>query len=238
MTSPPRRFTLKSIPLGQLVVLGVLLLLFVLGAGPGYLKGRWAWQSSPPVAALKSMQQIPRLGLTLPGWETTSQEQANLAGQTWSAQTLVAQAESGIEPGTSLILLVHPQLDQKDKPQVEWTNIQGHFRWTEDQIARLSLPLPQGPAPLRARLLRGWTEENTYGLLEWYALPGSGTPYPRDWFWRDRQAQFKGDRTPWMAVVLMQPMEPLGQVEEVRDNLTAAAAQVQAAIDQVFILPS
>ncbi len=235
MTSPAPR---KSIPIGQLVVLGVMLLIFVLGAAPGYLKGSWAWQSAPPVAALKQMQQIPRLGLDLPGWETIKQEQAQIAGQTWSAQTIVAQADSGVEPGTNLLVLVHPQLDPKDKPKVEWTNIQGHFRWTEDQISRITLAAPQGNAKLKARLLRGWTQENTYGLLEWYALPNQGTPKPGDWFWRDRKAQLQGDRTPWMAVMVMQPMEPLGDIDELRDNFTTVAPQVQAAIDQVFTVAS
>ncbi len=232
----------RSIPIGQLVILGVMLAIFLMGAAPGYLKGSWAWQSAPPVAALKQMQQIPRLGLNLPGWETANQEQVQIAGQTWSAQTIVATADSpqtnGIKPGTELLVLVHPQLDPNDKPKVEWTNLQGHFRWTEDQISRLNLTPPQSKTPIKARLLRGWSQASTYGLLEWYALPDSGTPNPGDWFWRDRRAQLQGDRTPWMAVMLMQPMEPLGEVEEVSESLTAVAAQVQDAIEQVFTVAS
>ena len=228
----------RSIPIGQLVILGVMLAIFLVGAAPGYLKGSWAWQSAPPVAALKQMQQIPRLGLDLPGWETVGQEQAQIAGQTWSAQTVVAKADSGVETGTELLVLVHPQLDPKDMPKVEWTNLQGHFRWTEDQISRVSLTTPQSKAQVKTRFLRGWTQESTYGLMEWYALPGSGTPKPGDWFWRDRRAQLKGDRTPWMAVMVMQPMEPLGEVEEVRESLSVAAGQVQDAIEQVFTVAS
>ena len=230
MTSPSRR----SIPLSQIVILGVLLAIFILGAAPGYLKGSWAWQTAPEVASLKQMRQIPRLGLQLPGWETVSQEKAQIAGQTWSAQTVVAQADSGVEQGTELLVLVHPQLDPRDKPKVEWTNIQGHFRWTEDQVSQVNLASAAPGTHLKARLLRGWTQDSTYGLLEWYALPNQGTPKPGDWFWRDRKAQLKGERTPWMAVMVMQPMEPLGPIEDVRESLTTAAAQVQTAIDQVF----
>lgn len=228
----------RSIPIGPLVILGVMLAIFLMGAAPGYLKGSWAWQSAPTVVALKQMQQIPRLGLNLPGWETISQEKAQIAGQTWSAQTVVAQPDSGVLPGTELLVLVHPQLDPKDMPKVEWTNLQGHFRWTEDQISHLSLTTPQSKTPLKAKLLRGWSQDSTYGLMEWYALPNRGTPKPGDWFWQDRRAQLKGDRTPWMAVMLMHPMEPLGEVEEVRESLSIAAVQVQEAIEQVFTVAS
>ncbi|NJN29315.1 MAG: cyanoexosortase B system-associated protein [Synechococcales cyanobacterium RM1_1_8] len=222
--------------------------MFIFGAAPGYLQGKWAWQTSPDVAALKRLQQIPRLGLTIPGWETKDQQKIELAGETWSLQTIVAQEGSGVAPGSPLVLLVRPQLESQDKPKVEWTNVQSSFRWTEDELRQVEIPSPEAATAgrsqpnrsLRARFLRAWTPTSTEGLLEWYAWPGGGSPKPGDWFWRDRKAQLKGDRAPWVAVVLRSPIEaaPLAPLEPAWETLAAAAPRVQGAIADLFNPPA
>jgi cyanoexosortase B-associated protein len=223
----------KFLSLGQFVVIVLLAVVFCWAALPGYVNGgQWPWKQLPPVVSLKQMQQIPRLGIPLAHWQTVAQAQLEISGQTWSRQTLVAKEGAGVPVGTQATLLVHPQLAPLDRPKSEWNSLQRYFGWTEDELRRLALPVAGLGQPVQARFLRAWApaQGHTTALLQWYAWPDGGSDRPGDWFWRDRQAQLQDQRSPWIAVSLMLPLEPLGPLAPQQDNATALGQAVHQAL--------
>lgn len=227
----------NAFPLGPVVVIALLVVLLLGSALPGYLNGgQWAWKQMPVLTSLKQMQQVPRLGVPLPHWETLEQDGIDILGQAWSRQVLVAKPGSGVAPGTQATLLVHPQLDAKDRPKSEWNSLQRYFGWSEDEGRSVPLSLPGQEKPAEARLVRAWVAERglTTAVLQWYAWPDGGSARPSHWFWRDRRAQLQNQRTPWMAVTLLLPMEPLGDLEPHRETMVALGESVQAQLIQLW----
>lgn len=207
---------------------GVILLGLLASSLPGYLRGgQWSWQQQPAVTELGTLRKIRETGLAVVGWPSKDQATFKLGGHKWSKQLLV-QAGSGAagqEPGTAL-LFVRAQHDNKTQPEVEWADFKGLNRWTEDE--ERSVMIRPG---VKARLIRGWTRDRTEAVLQWYAWPGGGSPTPIDWFVGDRQAQVKGDRLPWIAVSILLPMEPLGDLAKVEEQAKALGGAVQTAIE-------
>lgn len=207
--------------------------LVVVGTTSGYLQGRWSWQSVPSVPTQKQLQKLRGSGLTLPGWQTLEQQVVQLGDGKWSVQVL-QRGEA------SAVLMLLPQMDKNAKPQVEWTDINGAYQWQTDSFGRLKFtvtePTTGAEAAVTARIFRGWTQQQTYAVVQWYAWPTGGHPEVSHWFWADRAAQVRGDfgapaaarRQGWVAVNLLLPMEPLADLEPSKASAQALAEQVQA----------
>ncbi|MBW4613936.1 MAG: cyanoexosortase B system-associated protein [Desmonostoc vinosum HA7617-LM4] len=205
----------------ELAALVLLLLLLVIGAVPGYLTGQWQWKQPPPVTSLKELKQIRKTGLTLPGWQTTEQAQQQIGERKWSLQVI-----KKVDSESQAILLLLPQNGPMDQPEVEWTEINGwgRSRWGKWDIAqsrsaefivKQSLGAKSNAeTKVDARFFRASTKNQTFAVLQWYAMPNGGNTSPFNWFLSDQLAQWRKQRTPWVAVSIVIPIEPLGQVEK------------------------
>lgn len=223
---------LKQLQFPKVVVLLLLLVLLGIGAVPGYLTGRWSWVSPLPVTSLDRIKQLRQTGLTLPGWETLEQQQQTIGGRKWSAQVIKQEGKQ-----TQAILLLLPQNGPRDQPQVEWTDINGARRWKTDQnrSAHFTVKPPPGlkstaPAKVEAQFFRGWNNQQTFAVLQWYAWSRGGHPAPSRWFWLDQLAQWRYTRVPWVAVSILILTEPLSQVETSWSIAQSLGQTVQAAL--------
>ncbi|MFK0735310.1 MAG: cyanoexosortase B system-associated protein [Gloeotrichia echinulata GP01] len=213
----------------QVVVLLLLLLLLGMGGVPGYLTGNWQWKQPPNVTSLKELRQIYQTGLTLPGWQTIQQGVQQIGGHKWSLQVI---KQEGSE--TQAILLFLPQTTSKDQPEVEWSEIKGwgKSRWQKWEIAQhrsaeFTVKQPM-EAKVEASFFRASTEQDTFAVLQWYAWPNGGDSSPLRWFLTDQLAQWRQQRTAWVAVSILLPMEPLGQVEKTWPLVKSLGETVQA----------
>ncbi|MEH2459295.1 cyanoexosortase B system-associated protein [Nostoc sp.] len=210
----------KQNQLSQVAALLLLLLLLAIGGVPGYLTGHWQWKQPPPVTTLNELKQIRKTGLTLPGWQTIEQAEQQIGEHKWSLQVIKKEGS----PSQAILLLL-PQNGPMDQPEVEWTEVNGwgRSRWGKWDVAqsRSAEFTIKPPAKLtsnvetkvEARFFRASTPQQTFAVLQWYAMPDGGNPSPFHWFLADQLAQWHKQRTPWVAVSILIPMEPLGQVE-------------------------
>jgi cyanoexosortase B-associated protein len=224
------------------VALLLLLLLLALGAVPGYLTGRWQWQQPLPVTNLKQLKQIRQTGLTLPGWQTIEQAEQQIGEHKWSSQLLQKQGAN-----TQAVLLLLPQNGPKNQPQVEWTDINswGRLRWGQWNLAQnrsveFTVKQPQENAlttetKVKATFFRAATKEQTFAVLQWYAWRNGGDSSPLQWLLADQVAQLHKQRAAWVAVSILMPMEPLGQIETVWSEVKSVGETVQAALMVSFL---
>ncbi len=222
----------------QVVVLLLLLLLLGMGGVPGYLTGHWQWKQLPNITNIEQLRQIHQTGLTLPGWQTIEQRKEEIGGHKWSRQLLEAINPGGAKTQVTLLLL--PQYNPKDQPEVEWSEINswGRSRWQKWDIAQyrsasFTVKQPQkldshSEVKVKARFFRASTQQDTFAVLQWYALPNGGDSSPFSWFVADQWAQWRQQRTPWVAVTILVPIEPLGQVEKSWSLVKSVGETVQA----------
>ncbi|OLP17801.1 cyanoexosortase B system-associated protein [Leptolyngbya sp. 'hensonii'] len=231
MMSLPKR--LQNLPLSRSVILLLLVLLVGIGAVPGYLGGKWPWQRVPQVTALKELQNLRKQGLTLVGWPTLNYQVIKLGGHKWILQEVGIPASAkrpGLE-GDKIDLLLLPQEGTVSQPQVEWTDIIGSQRWETDSLKKSSFSLAaSSDKQVEFRFLRAWNDRQTYALSQWYAWPGGGSPSPSQWFWTDQAAQLRGVRLPWVAVSILIPIEPLGNIDQVLPTAQSLGQAVQSAL--------
>lgn len=216
---------LKERSFSQIVVIILLLLLLVMGAVPGYLKGRWDWQGPAKITNMKQLRQISKAGLTLPGWQTLQQKQEQIGGHKWSYQIIQQQSSKN-----QAILLLFPQKDHKDLPEVEWTEINSWGQWNVAQNRDAEFTVKQPPTKVKAQFFRASTKQKTFAVLQWYAWSRGGNPSPLSWFWADQLAQWRKHRLPWVAVSILIPMEPFGQVETNWRQAQSLGETVQATL--------
>jgi cyanoexosortase B-associated protein len=221
----------------QIVVLLSLVLLLCVGGVPGYLTGQWQWKQPPPVTSLKELRQIRKTGLTLPGWQTVEQAQQQVGERNWSLQLIKKDGSQN-----QAILLLLPQNGSKDQPEVEWSEINGwgKSRWGKWDIAQyrpaeFTVKQPPGSkintnTKVEARYFRASTQQDTFAVLQWYALPNGGNPSPVHWFLADQWAQWGKHRIPWVGVSILIPIEPLGQVEAAWSLAQSLGETVQVAL--------
>lgn len=226
----------------QVVVLILLLILLLVGAVPGYLTGKWQWQQPPPVRQLTELKSIRNQGLDLPGWTTIKQSESQIGAHKWSLQILQP-------PDSSLqaVLLLLPQNGPRDQPEVEWTDISGwaklqwnkwdiaQYRQAEFTVKSAMIASTNKISKVEARFFRATTQQPTFAVLQWYAMPNGGTSLPINWFIADQLAQWQKQRVPWVAVSILIPMEPFGQVEKSWTKLKSLAEQVQVALMKIMV---
>ncbi len=223
---------LKENEFPRLAALLLLLILLVIGAVPGYITGHWQWQKLPPITSIKQLRQLRHQGLNLPGWQTIEKSQQQIGGHKWLMQVTKKQGTQ-----TQAILLLLPQTDSKNQPEVEWTEIQSWQQWNVAQYrpAEFTVKLASTEVKVEARFFRASTMKQTFAVLQWYAFPNGGNPSPLRWFAADQLAQLRKQRAPWVGVSIMIPMEPLGQVETTWYDAKSIGETVQGALMGGFL---
>ena len=233
-------------------ILLLLLLLLLLGGAniPSYLQGIKPWKEPPPVQGLRSLQELQGNGIQVPGWETVNQVTIEPGGRKWLLHELRKDNQVAL-------LLLRAQRGSTEQPQVEWMDINGYWRWKSDSEIRtkFTVEIPAADprflqetgdlkgnlkpetgdlkpelALVEARYFRGVTRQQTYAIMQWYAFPDGGHPKASRWFWRDRLYQLSGKREPWVAVCIIMPIEPLGDIEQSRPLIESLAKTVQATL--------
>ncbi|MBD2529232.1 cyanoexosortase B system-associated protein [Nostoc flagelliforme FACHB-838] len=227
----------KENQLSQVAALLLLLLLLAMAGVPGYLTGRWQWKQPPPVTNLKELKEIRKTGLTVPGWQNIEQTEQQIGEHKWSLQVIKKEGSQ-----SQAILLLLPQNGPMDQPEVEWTDVNswGRSRWgkwdvAQSRSAEFTVKPPAKsasnvPTKVEARFFRASTPQQTFAVLQWYATPDGGTPSPFRWFLADQLTQWRKQRTPWVSVSILIPMEPLGQVETSWSLAQSIGETVQAAL--------
>lgn len=223
------------------IVLVLLAFLLVVGAFPGYSQGNWGWAKPPKVSGLRQIKALRQEPLPLPGWHPVDkQDTVKIGGQDWIRQDIERDAPSSGTTSDGMgadraILLLLPQNSDTAHPQVEWADIDGWQRWTADshqplKFSTSSTATNPRSAQVTTRFFRGWTEQQTFAVVQWYALPQGGTPSIGQWFWADLLAQWQQRRVPWVAVCVLAPMEPLGELQQVYPLASSLAEEVQLAL--------
>ena len=204
--------------------------LIIVRAAPGYWQGgNWSWSSLPKTANTKQLKGILSTGLVLENWQTVDKQQLQLGGHKWLGQ-IIKQENS-----KPIVLLLKPQTYYRDKPEVEWMDINGLERWKTDSYSQLNFTVDRDKdsLPTTARFFRAWNKRQTFAVVQWYAFPSGGHYAPANWFWQDLLAQLRGKRVSWIAVSLRIPIEPLGELKDARPFATSLAEQIQTRLQEI-----
>ncbi|PZU98146.1 MAG: cyanoexosortase B system-associated protein [Leptolyngbya sp.] len=213
----------------NLVLVVVLAALAAIAILPAYLSGQWPWANSPQVAQIDQLRALQTAGLPLPGWQQTTVEPIPINRQTWTLVEYRADSpEAQSAPVQQFAVLLHPQPWHSNQPQLEWIDLVGAQKWRIESRRRLKVTSPQ-TGPVDARFLRAWGDRQSFAVVQWYALPSGGHPSPSHWFWANQWSQLtQRQLTPWVAVSLLLPMEPLGTMDayqSLAENLTGLIQQ-------------
>ncbi len=226
--------------LSKVILLIFLLIVLVVGTVPGYITGKWSWKNTPQITNFKYLRQIREDGLTISDLPTISHQKILIADHKWLLQKVKQDNQSVV------LLLLIPN-GPKDQPQVEWMDINGFNRWKTDSQQRVKFTLEIASnenattdsenksstlttSNIEARFFRGWTNQQTYAVMQWYAWPGGGSPEPGDWFWKDRSAMISKKRIPWVAVNILLPVEPLANIDPYLPQLISIGQKIQASL--------
>jgi cyanoexosortase B-associated protein len=238
--------TASRSPLFKLLVVLFILAIATSTALPNYFTGNWVWRRVPQLEHVKALKAIQTGGLALPGWQTLEQGKVEIGGHKWSVQAISPSYPQGVAPKafsaadqattlrTASVLMLRPQTWQRDMPQVDWVDVDGAQRWTADSIQSLQFTAPdmQGkPMEIDSRFLRGWSEKQTYAVLQWYAWKTGGSSAPAAWFWTDQLSQIRDRRrTSWVAVSILIPIPPLSNINAVQSQAETLAKLVQSTL--------
>ncbi|EGK89378.1 cyanoexosortase B system-associated protein [Microcoleus vaginatus PCC 9802] len=219
---------LRRYQLSKIMVLVFLLVLVGAVAIPGYATGRWPWTNPPILANLKQLRSLRQNGIKIPGWQVIAvQNNVQIGAHRWLVEEIKNDQ-------TIAILLLLPQNYPKNQPQVEWLDIDGFHRWQTDSHRTLRFtvklaPIPDQPPPtVEARLFRSWTAQQTFAVVQWYAWPNGGSPTTIRWFWEDSIARLSNRRASWVAVSIILPIQPQGDIKIAQPLLKSLAESVQA----------
>jgi cyanoexosortase B-associated protein len=246
MVSLPKPFQLSQTL--KLVIVVFVLAIAALPVLPNYVTQNWSWQNPPDVPTLSQLRALAETGLTVPGWQSRDQQVVEISGKEWLVQTLTAPAElsASTVSGATAVLMLRPQTWHLDQPQVEWMDINGDQHWTVDRQQRLRFSVPSSQSTsnsarsvdVTARFFRGWSQKQTYAVLQWYAWSTSGSPAPSHWFWADQLAQWhKRQRMPWVAVSLLIPIQPLEEIEPAQPLAASLGETIQSALMSAVLTP-
>lgn len=230
----------QSALLRTLVVL-VILAIAVFRIAPHYMTGEWAWAIPPQLNHIQHLKTLQQQGIALPGWRTLNQEVVEIGGHQWSVQSIVTAETDVITPQNTVWLLLRPQVWHRDLPQVDWMDITGIQQWMADSRRILSFtvpsrlpdgaPDPAHPISVKAQFFRGWNTQRTYAVLQWYAWSTGGDAAPSRWFWVDQWSQWHNrQRTPWVAVSMLIPIKPLGDITTAQSLAETLGSLIQTTL--------
>jgi cyanoexosortase B-associated protein len=226
---------------------------------PNYGTQQWSWRTPPDVPYLSQIKALQTQGLTLPGWQTLRQEKVEIGGHKWSIQEIRAlptpnsPLQSLPQPPLEnpIIVMLRPQTWHRDQPQVDWMDINGVQQWTADSqrslqfvvnasdlsdlVAESELPGSSHSSAqsvsINARFLRGWNQRQTYAVVQWYAWSTGGSAAPSRWFWVDQLSQWRDrHRMPWVAVSVLIPIKPLGDIDTAESLAKSLGQTIQSAL--------
>lgn len=229
-------------PLSKLLIVLFILAIATFITLPNYFTGNWAWRRVSQLENVEALKAVQTAGLALPGWHTLEQDRLEIGGHKWSVQAIVPEAEAKTATlQDATILMLRPQTWQRDMPQVDWVDIDGAQRWTADSIQSLKFAVPNAvpntgqPIEIEARFLRGWHEKQTYAVLQWYAWKTGGSSAPGSWFWTDQFSQLRDRRrTAWIAVSILIPIPPLGDINTHKPQAEALGKLVQSTLTRAL----
>jgi cyanoexosortase B-associated protein len=217
--NPPKR-KLSVAAASKLAIAALLLLLVLFAALPNYLQGRGVGTQPIPVTNLNALRELNQDGLEVPGWTTREQEEINVGGHPWSFQAM-QQGEK------TALLFLRPQKDTKNQPEVDWVDLQNFFSNTRD---RSLVNFTVSNSEVKARLFQAFTERQSFAVMQWYAWETGGSPAPVDWFLADQRAQLRDRRLPWIAVNVQILIDPLADVDSVREEMIDLGKAVQQSL--------
>jgi cyanoexosortase B-associated protein len=239
---------LRQFQLRRASIALILLILALIGIVPSYVTGQWAWSEPPQVANINQLRSLRETEVPLPGWTTFSHDVANIGNHKWSVQQMQiadgsAAGRGGNAAVENLFLFMLPQDWHDKQPQVEWVDLNGFLGralsqdgtpdWKTDSQRRLQFtvadPNRDRTVTVKARYFRGWNSTGTYAVLQWYALPDGGSAAPSQWFWADQWSQWQQEqRTPWVAVSVLLPIEPFGEIQDYATTATTIGTDLQS----------
>ncbi|MGD1854221.1 MAG: cyanoexosortase B system-associated protein [Leptolyngbyaceae cyanobacterium] len=220
----------SSRPWLKWLVVGIFAAVIAAVAIPQYFSGQWPWQSPPDVPQIRDVRSLKETGLALEGWTNDFQQKITMGGDQWSVQQLTQDGNATPE---QMVLFLKPQGQATDQPEVEWIDIKGAQKWQTSHPGKLHTDA------LTVDTFRAWTASQTFAVAQWYALPATGHPAHHQWFWRDQQYQWsRNERMPWVAVSLLIPMPPLGDVSLFYADLERLSQLVQASLESNVFTPS
>jgi cyanoexosortase B-associated protein len=221
----------KSLLQWALVVL--LAAIVAIAALPSYVNGQWPWQAPlgvPQIGQLRALMQTPP---TLEGWETLHHQEVNISGQSWQIAEYQPTATNATTI-TSAALLLRPQMSADQQPGVEWVDIIGSQGWQVDdrQTLRFKVLPPNGRAVyVRTHYFRVLRDNTTFAVMQWYAWPTGGHYAPGKWFWADQGRQWRRrERMPWVALTVLFPIEPLGDIRSHADQAIPLGQAIQTTL--------
>ena len=215
-----------------------LALMVAIAALPNYFSGTWPWSEPLEVPRINQLQQLQQEPLPLTGWNLRGHESTTIGRVQWHLAEYEPQQPTDPEV-PALVLLIRPQVWHLNQPQVEWVDIRGSQGWRVEQrqMLRFTAPGPAGasPAPpeatVTAQYFRGISDQRTFAILQWYSWPQGGHPAPGRWFWLDQLRQWRHrQRQPWVAVSIILPIEPVGDIRRYEAVAKEAGIQVQSAL--------
>jgi cyanoexosortase B-associated protein len=236
-TSPTHRW----VRLGLVIALAALVAVGIL---PAYLSGQWPWVTAFQAPYLEHLQTLQDRALPLPGWVPTSHQLVVMNQQDWvvteyqrKPAELIQETEA-TPPVQQIALLMHPQPWHSDQPELEWLDInsaQG-LKPSFKRMVALTVTRDQQPMTARASFARSRNQQYTFATLQWYAWPDGGHPSPAAWFWTNQGSQLTRQAlTPWVAVSVLIPMEPLAEVQTYQPlAIELGSAIQQQLVSEVF----
>jgi cyanoexosortase B-associated protein len=227
--TPSTTFPTSWIKAALVIALTVLACVAIL---PAYLTGQWPWITAPQVEQMEQLNDLAVEGIEIPGWSRQSHQTIAINGKDWSFGEYIADSTGANAPAIDQMgLLMLPQSWHSDQPEVEWVDLQGAQHWKLSSCRKVAIVLltsAQNPADFTARLCRAATDQQTLVLLQWYAWPTGGHPAPSRWFWVNQRSQFRHyTLTPWVAVTVLVPINPLADLSDYQAQISALASRVQ-----------
>lgn len=222
----------RSTRLVSIVLVVCLAATVAIAALPSYFGNAWPWSQPLDVPGVQQLRELFKTPLDLPGWETQAHEEVSLGGAKWSlTQYVQATGENPIAFG----LLMRPQTYHTNQPQVEWVDLQGAQGWKAGQVRQLRFTATpdsgEMTATVKARYFRAIAQGQTLAVMQWYARPDGGSAAPGDWFWADQWRQWRHrERMPWVAIAILLPIEPVGNIADHQDTAIALGQAVQTAL--------
>ncbi|KAM3115063.1 cyanoexosortase B system-associated protein [Phormidesmis sp. 146-33] len=220
-----------SLQLSKVVLLLLLLILVGIGTVPGYLSGKWRWTEPPKVVTLNKLRSLREVGLPLPGWQIVQQKTPQIGEHKWLSQEISRANQTAT-------LLLFTQKGPREQPEVEWSDINGFQRWKTDSSKQVTFTIATPPTQVTAHFFRGWTADQTYAVLQWYATSQGGHPAPSHWFFADRIAQWQNRRVPWIAVSVLVPIDPLDDIQKHWTEVESLAQTVQSTLMADVLKPN